>query len=779
MSAFLVIVQFVRFELNYDGFNKDAGFLYRIRNDFYAGQALDHMSAGCPPVLAPKLKENFSEVEDYTRLLRAIRMVISNEAENKSFRSDDVYFADPSVMTLFSYPVVAGQTTDALLKPNQAVITESFAHKSFGNQNPVGKILRFHSRYFDYNCLITSVLKDIPANANTRFDALISMPTYSGGYLAYGSLDSWDQLSMFFTFIRLNKHADPTQLEAKLPAFIASQVNNPEDGLHSKFMFEKLCDIHLNPNKVANYEEATTSRQTVYLLLLIAFVVIVIAWVNYLNLSLAKAIDRSKEVGICKVSGAMKSNLISQFFLESSLFNLFSVVISLTLLWVFRQNIQQLFDKPFNLNFLKTPGDLLIILSLFISGSLISGIYPAFVLSSYNPLSMVKGKLSGNSKTFSIKKGLVVFQFTASIFMIAGVFAVYQQVKYMQQMNLGMNSSQLLVLRAPVMNSDSLFMAKINFLKQEIKLYPELKGMAGSYYVPGKEIRWKGNIQANHNSTNQVRFCLLNGDIDFVPTFGFKILAGRSFCESITTDEEAIVMNETGIKALGFNSANEAVNQTIYDVFEEKPKKIIGVIADYHQLSAKEAYQPTAIMYNKKMMNFYSILINSHDIKASLGKVETMWKSVFPQDPFDYFFLDDYFNQQYKSDIWFTKIFSFFTSIAILIACLGLFGLSNHSIALRTKEIGVRKTLGSTTWAIASLLGKETLQLIVVSTVVALPLFAYFISIWLNNYAFAIRPQWWFYVVPEIILGIIAFGTIGFYVFKTANANPVEALRYE
>ena len=334
IMSFIVILQYIRFELNYDNFHKDAENVFRVRNDYYKGAKLDEMIAACPPPLAPALKDNFSEVEEYVRLLRGIRMVISNEPENTNFRSDDIYCADSSFFSVFSVPVSKGQVENALNTPNSTIITESFAKKTFGNSNPVGKMLRFKSRYFDFTCTVSSVLKDIPANSHLRFDALVSMSTYRGEKKSYGTLSDWSS-PMYFTYLKLKPKSDPKELEAKLPAFVENRWNNPADGEHFKFTLERLNSIHLNKNKVLLYEEETTGKQSIYLLLVIAFIIIIIAWVNYINLSTAKALDRAKEVGVRKVSGANKRNLIGQFFLESILFNAISFLITFACIAIF------------------------------------------------------------------------------------------------------------------------------------------------------------------------------------------------------------------------------------------------------------------------------------------------------------------------------------------------------------------------------------------------------------------------------------------------------------
>jgi putative ABC transport system permease protein len=778
MVSFLTIVQFVRYELHYDSFHKNTENIYRVRNDYYYGNHREKMSAGCAPVLGTLLKDNFSEIKAQTRLLRAIRMVVSNEEEHKNFRTDDIYFADASFPKVFSFPVAKGETVKDFNKPNTVMVTETFARKTFGNVSAIGQTLRFHSRYFDISGQIIAVLKDIPENSNLKFDALLSMSSYEQGRHVYGDLNSWDKLSMFFTFLKLKPGTNVKNLQAKIPALIVQNTHNPEDGQHNAFVLERLNKIHLNNNEVLLFDRETIGVQTIYLLIFVAIIIMLIVWINYLNLSSAKAMDRAKEVGVCRVSGANKRDIMRQFFFESFLFSSFCIVISLIILFVFQSPITHLLQRPVNLNMLNSWQNILIVLGLFVGSAIISSAYPAFILSSMQPVNALKGKFVVKSQTIDLKKILVVVQFAASIFLIAGVFAISRQVNYMRNMDLGMNAKQLLVARTPIVSSNDLLL-RLNELKQEINKVPGLNGLGGSWYVPGKEIRYKQELQRSPEAPDVVTFSYLNVNADFVPVTGLHLLCGRLFSETSDKLGQSLIMNRTGVKALGFDSPEDALNQMVYLKHYKFSGKIIGVVDDFHQLSAKVNFEPTVLGYIDVPLNYYSIQIESSNIVQSVVAVKRIWKNIFPDDPFDYFFLDDFFNQQYKSEVQFTKIFCFFTVIAIFVACLGLFGISYHAGIKRTKEIGVRKILGSSVWEIVALLGKDTALLILISGIIAVPGSIWFIASWLNNYAFKAEISWFYYFFPVIGMSVIAFGTIGYHILKTAQSNPVEALRYE
>lgn len=775
MVSFLLIVQYVRFELSYESFHKNKKDLYRVCSNSYNGKRFQEKMATCPSALAPTLSGNFSEVTGYTRLLRAIRMIISDDEPQNNYRSDNIYFADSSFLSMFSFPVALGKPNTALSVPNTAVITLSLSKKYFGHENPVGKFLRFHSRYFDLQCQITAVLKDVPENSHLHFDALISMSSYQRQNLTYGSLNDWNSI-LFFTYLKLKEGTNPLAFEKKWTSFIDKESNANLNGEHNRYTLDNIGDIHLTGQKIKYYEEATTNKQIVYLLLSIAFVIMIIAWVNYINLSIAKAMDRAKETGVRKISGASKLNLIGQVYLESFIFNGFSILMALLVSYYLGSAINNLLERHIDFNMLKDTTGTLVMVLLFSGGILISGTYPAFVLASYKPERVLKGKGTTTRKPFDLRKGLVVFQFAASIFLITGVFVMYKQVNYLQNIDLGLNAKQQLVVRAPVLSSDSLFRLKMETLKEEIKQYPEVKSMAGSYTIPGRELRLFNNLSKPQN--DPVSFNVLFGDIDFVTAFEFKLLCGRTFDQNILTDKNAVILNEEGVKALGYATPESALDQYVYET-DKTPRKIIGVIGNYQQISAKLKYQPTYVELSSVTQNYYTIHLQTSHVDQSLAMVKKLWKEKFPNDPFDYFFLDEFMNRQYKTDIQFGKIFFLFACIAIIIACLGLFGLSYHSSLLRTKEIGIRKTLGSNVIGIVTLLTRDTFGLIIMSSLMALPGSIFFISKWLNNYAFHISLHIWFFLLPVATLLVIGLGTVFFHVVKTANTNPVEALRYE
>lgn len=775
LVSFLMIFQYARFELSYDDFHKNKDSLYRVLNNTYNGDQLKSKRLGCPSALAPALTQNFPEVEKSTRLLRCIRTVVSNEKLRNSFRTDDIYFADTTFMSMFSFPIKKGQHLNLLAVPNTAIITELFAKKTFGNENPIGQTLRFQSKHFNFQCRIEAVCKDIPNNSHLKFDAMVSMPTYSKLRLVYGHLNNWKGQS-FFSYIQIKEGSNAVSLEKKLPPFIEQSMKNSPDGVHRRFTLENIGNIHLNTEDIAQYEEATTSKRSIWLLLGIASIILLIAWVNYINLSTAKALDRAKEVGVLKVSGALKRNLVNQFYLESVVFNGISIVFALLILFSLGTAVNNLLDKPINFNVFRDFKGIIVIVLLFAIGIIISGTYPAFVLSSYNPTKVLKGKVSGNSKSFDLRKGLVVFQFAASIFLVAGVITIVSQVKYLRNIDVGFNAEQLLVVRAPVLQSDSLFNVKMESLKQEVKQYPEIKNITSSYYIPGKEIRYKINLSKFKGDDIPVAFSWLSGDINFIPSFGLQLICGSPFHE-IKAYRSEMVLNETGVKALGYETPESILNKTVYAFGNSF--KIIGVIKDYHHKSAKLKVEPTCIQLAPGALNYYSVKLNTSNNEESLALVRKLWKKSFPDDPFDYFFLDEFMDRQYKTDIQFGNVFSLFTNIAIFVACLGLFGLSYHSTRLRTKEIGIRKTLGSTVNSIMALLLKDTVLLILIASVLAIPGAAYFISKWLSNYPIKIEVSWWFFVLPVLSLVIIAFVTVSFHVIKTANSNPVESLKYE
>ena len=575
----------------------------------------------------------------------------------------------------------------------------------------------------------------------------------------------------------MTRTSNVRKFEANLPAYLNKHVEYRGQGTHFVFTLENITDIHLSEVKTLMYE-SNMNKSSLYLLIIIACIILTIAWINYMNISTATSIDKVKEVGIMKVAGAKNKQLFLLYLTESMLLNGVSILFSVLLILLLQPWFFQLVDRPGGLSTGNTYVKYMLPAGLLIVGTLVSGLYSAWLLSSLRPGFSFKNSYQNKNGKTSLRKLLVAFQFTASTALIGGTLIVWQQVNYMQHKDLGLNAEQLLIVRAPLTSSEEDFATRRESFKSEMTKYPEVQKVAGSYYIPGEEIRYKANYLRRDEKEGPQSFGINSGDADLIETFGYRIICGRNFSEDFTKDRDAVILNETGVHTLGYSTPEEILNQEI--LYEETyPRLVIGVIEDYHHMSARYDYEPLSISYDNTQMNYYAIRLNTSDITNTMKNIRLTWKTVFPEDPFDFFFMDEYFDRQYKDEIQFGKVFIIMAWLTIFIACLGLLGLALHSTKKRTKEIGVRKVLGSSVREIWKQLCTEFLKPILIAIGIALPITWFFMLKWLEGYSFRTNIAWWFWIIPGSLVLAISLISISLQVYKAANRNPVEALRYE
>ena len=771
ITACLLILQYVHFERSYDNFHEKGDRIYRVQQDRYDEGKLSTQWAAGAAGIGPAMLAEVPEVEAYAKLHKADGVITYNE---QKFREERLYFATDSFLTMFSYGVVRGKIEGALAEPNTAVITASTAKKYFGTEDPVGKTIS-HNREADYK--ITAVVQDVPLNTHLKFDVLFSFRTY----VKLTSPDAeigfnWDG---FYTYLLLKPGADKKVVEEKITR-VAAKKNDPEGTSKHKTIelhLQPLQDIHLTSNFMAE-AEVNGNGASVSFLLLIAIFIIVIAWVNYINLSTARALERAKEVGVRKVMGSYRGQLIRQFLFESFIINLLAVVLALVLVLLSLPLFNSLTGKSVSFSLLRDNAFWLAGCFIFISGTFLSGLYPAIVLSSFRPIEVLKGKLARSSHGALLRHALVVFQFAASFALVVGTYSVYRQLKFMENGELGVNIDQTLVLRGPNI-TDSTYARKLATFKTELLRLPGIQMMTVSSDVPGNKVGWNaGGIGlVGSDKVNQYR--VFAGDVDFTNTFGLKVLAGRSFSREFPSDTAAVLFNEAAVASLGFSKPEEAVNKQISfwgDVFT-----IVGVVSNHHQESLREAYDAYIYRMDPEADNYYSLKGggNTANWEGIISATKQKWEAFFPGNPFEYFFLDEHFQKQYEADRQFGRTFALFAVLAIIVACLGLFGLVTFATSQRTKEIGIRKISGATTSNILMLLSKDFIKPILISFAIATPITYYLVSEWLQSYAFKINISAWMFVLPALVVLFIALLTINTKSLKIASANPAKSLRTE
>ena len=783
ITCCLLIFQYVAYERSYDSFHQNAGRIVRLRLDAWQKGKLAWQSATVYPAIAPAMKKDFPEVENYCRLIDA-NFLLSNESNRAKFKETKGYFADPSVLEMFGLQLVKGDPATALDGPGKILLSENTAKRYFGNEDPLGKRLTVMEG--DRLSLeVTGIFKEYPGNSHLILHHLISYATLGqqisrGGDSTRPTETSWGWYD-FYAYLQLRPGADWRRLQSKLPAFCDRYINNNEwrkkNNVKDALFLIPLTDIHLNSNY--NQEaEVNGNGKAVGFLFLISFFIIVIAWVNYTNLATARSLERAKEVGVRKVLGAARRDLVLQFLTESFLLNLLSFLIALAAAWLLTPAFNTLIGSEGAASFSLPLSYCLAFGGLFLAGSLLSGLYPAFVLSGYHPIIVLKGLFKNTSRGLILRKGLIIGQFAVSVILIAGTILVYQQVQYMRRQQLGANINQTLVIEGANSLQDSLYMNTFQPFRNSLLQQSAVKNVSASSNVMGQEIYWTSGInRIGEDAKNAVTLYHLGIDYDFVPSYSLQLAAGRNFSKNFSTDNKSALINERAADLLGFKNAAGAINGKLRR--GRDTLTIIGVVSDFHQQGLQKTIAPMLMLLRPDSRGYYSVKISTDHVQQTVAGIEKSWNRYFPEDPFNYFFLDDSFNQQYKSDIRFGQVFGLFASLAILIACFGLLGLSAYNVLQRTKEIGIRKVLGASVQQLIFLLSKEFLYLVLISLLIAVPLTWWVMDNWLQDFAYRISIQWWVFAIAGMAAILIALLTVGYQALKAALTNPVKSLRSE
>jgi len=789
ITAFLLLTQYVGFEKSYD---KNIEDVYRVTLSSNLGSPdAFNTSATNHPALGPAIKSDFPEVESYVRMVNRIVVsgsaVLSYQKESgdliKSNINDyKIYFADNGILDMFNIPLIQGNTETALKEPQTIILSERVAKLFFGKEDAVGKDILINSD--GDRIKVTGIFKDLPKNTHLQFDMLVSFSSLNAEY--FNSAWVWPE---FYNYVKLRKGIAPETVQSKLPLFTEKYLSDimNEHSFRAKMALQPVKDIHLKSN-LKQEMSANSSESTLFFLIIIAGFVISIALINFINLSTAKSMERAKEVGLKKVVGAQRNVLISQFLIESLIINLLAVIIAIAFV--------SLLITPFNhlvgievLSFQMWSNIevWIMVFAVFIIGGLLAGIYPAFVLSSFKPIQVLKGKFYQSSKGTLLRKGLVIAQFVIAIALVSGTFIVYNQFSYMQNQELGFKADQNLVMNAP-MDVDSTILQKINTFKKEMLRKSNVKAITMTNDVPGNAlisfntVRKKEDERAQGISSNFMEI-----DADFLDTYKVELIAGRNFTLSDssnmfrpTTILNRVLINKSVAKKLGYSSPEEALNKKIIFKYgpSDRTAEIIGVVENYHQQSLKKDYENIIFVYHSfYFANYLTFNISSQNVTKTIGDIENLHAEFFPKDPFNFFFLDEYFNRQYQADKKIGTIFLLFSILAIFIAALGLFGLGSHIAMQKVKEISVRKVLGASTLQALILIPKKLLGLVLVSGVIAIPIVYLTTRSWLESYAFKINIGFWMFLLPLVLVLLVAFVSIFMQSLKSALINPADSLR--
>ena len=792
MAVFLLIAQYVRFEKSYESFIPDKENIYRVKLEAYDKNELIMATAENYPGVGPALLTELPEVVSYARLYNMgykNNVVITNENAKPdpiAFRQRRFLYADSTFLPMMGYEMVSGNAKDALAAPFTAVISEKYAKMYFGKEDPIGKTLHLRDDDFvDELVKVTGVFKELPVNTHLKFDVLFSYNSLypRGDWAVQRYRLGWRRKDMY-TFVQLKPGTDPKKTEAKFPAIVAKYKPELKESTQKQVLgLQPLKDIHLTSD-LTEEPEANGNARTVFFLGMIGLFVLVIAWINYVNLSTARALERAKEVGIRKVIGAVKGQLIGQFLTEAALVNLLSVLIAWGLTFLCLSSFNKMSGLALDKTYLVQPWFIALLFLLWIVGSLLSGFYPALVLSSFKPIIVLKGKFQNANRGVLLRKGLVVAQFIASIALIAGTFIVYRQLKYMTSRDMGMNINQVMVVERPgIMDtSQTVYNSSIDAFRHEVKKDPGIEAVSASFTIPGKQREYKVQLKrygVSNSDSVIVRFNSL--DYDFLDVFKMKLIAGRKFSPDFPNDPDtSVIITETASKLLGFKKPEDAIGQTLtIQAFGNWNPIVVGVVNDYHQISLKKPLDPSIFNCSLYGAEYYSMRVNTSNLPRTIDHVRKSWATAFRGNPFEYFFLDEYFNRQYESERKFEKLFVSFAVLAIIIGCLGLFGLSAYTASQRIKEIGIRKVLGASVPDITKMLSKDFLKLVIIAIVIASPIAWWAMSKWLEDFAYRVNISWWIFVVAGGLALMIAMLTVSLQAIKAAIANPIKSLRTE
>ncbi len=779
LATCLLIMLYVMDELSYDKYNEKADRIYRVDGDIQFG-GNHFILAVAPEPMGPTLRKDFPQVEQYVRFRNYGGFLVKKGNEN--LQEDKVVYTDSTLFNVFTLPMIAGNAKTALKDPKSVVITERIAKKYFNTtDNVVGKTLTINDTG---NLKITGVIKNVPTQSHFNFDLFVSMN---------GSLQSWEVNNWVSnnenTYIVLKKGADPKALEAQFDAMVEKYVGPQvisllnikmdefkKSGNYDRYILTPLTSIHLYSDKVAELG-ANGSIQYVYIFSAIAIFILLIACVNFMNLSTARSSNRAKEVGVRKVLGSLRNNLIAQFLTESILISFIALVLALLLAWALLPYFNQIANKEIGIGLFSKSWLLPSLIVLMLLVGLLAGSYPAFYLSSFQPIVVLKGKLAGGFRRSWLRSSLVVFQFWISIVLIIGTMVIYNQLNYIQNKKLGFNRKQVLVLQ----NTDPLGSQAKSFKDEMLKI-PGVQSATMTGYLPTSDWRSDSPLfpDASLDQKRAVSTQIWTVDENYVPALGMEMAKGRNFSKQFLTDSSGIIINEAAAKLLGFA---DPINKPLYYLNDIKTKDIktyhiIGVVKDFNYNSLRQTVTPLALFLGNQTGKI-ALKINTTNIKGLIAQIENKWRAMVAGQPFSYSFMDEQFNNIYRAEQRISQISVTFAILAILIACLGLFGLVTYAAEQRIKEIGIRKVLGASVVNLVSMLSKDFLKLVTISALIAFPVAYWAMNKWLQDFAYRVSISWWVFAVAGFAALAIALMTVSFQAIKAAIANPVKSLRTE
>ena len=770
LACCILMFLFIQHELSYDKFNVHASNIYRITSESESTNGKTNLAV-TPAPWAPLMKKDFPEIRNYVRVFKSEKSVIGQPNQQK-FYENDLLFADSTFFDVFSFGLLRGNSKQVLEKPNSIVLTRKSAEKYFGNDDPIGKTLEVNSMMGMFNVQVTGIADEIPSTSHFEFNALISSQTL-------GDFSSFWAFHIFQTYVLLNNNVSAQALETKFKDFVNKYIaNNPRADGKPDIHLQPLNSIHLHSQMIGELS-ANGDIKYVYIFTGIALFILLIACFNFTNLSTARSLTRAKEVGLRKVIGAEKQQLIRQFLSETILFALIALALAVIIAILILPVFNQLSDRQLSFNLKTNPLLIILFVLLVLFVGILAGIYPAIILSSFKPVEILKGKFQKAATGISFRKVLVTLQFIISIALIASTIIVTKQLQFLKNKRLGFDKENVVIVTLP----KDLDSAKLQTFKNSILNSNGISKASTASSVPGVNIPVNQVNDGNSDLSKALSMQMLFTDIDFTRTMNMKMLAGRDFSNEYPTDKtEGFILNEEAIKKFGWQGPKEAIGKKFQWVRPDailKSGKVIGVVQNFNITPLKSAIQPLVIHYSSRRLQYMYVRINQRNANHAIDLIGKSFKEVYPKQSFEYNYLDETLNNMYATERRTSQIFSYFSFLAILIACMGILGLSLYSIQQRIKEIGIRKVLGASVIQITSELLKIFLKPILIAAIIAFPIAWYAMDKWLQDFAYRINISWWIFFAAGLLAILIALATISFQAIRAAIANPVKSLRTE
>lgn len=773
MAAALLILLYVGFELSYDSFH-DGDEVYRVESRLYEGGTLTDNWATTAYGHGPVMSREIPGIEKYVRLTAQDREQVVSW-QDRQFAEENYCYAEPAFFEIFHFPILKGDQTGQLSRPNTVVITGSAVHRYFGEADPLGKILTFRTATAEENFEVTGVIADMPVNSHLHYDFLLSYST-----IPKARQDIW-YIHGVYTYVRLKPGKDPQSIEAGFRGI--SDKYRTTALKHKTWAVEliPLKDIYLTPQK-AYEKEVKGSRMAVYILGVMAAALLVIGWVNALNLMVARFLERGREFGLRKTFGASRRQVFLQGLTEAGMINFVATLVAVGWLEVLLPFVYARAGQNFGADIWGEYGFWGIIVCIAGCGMLFSGLYPSFLLTRIRTSDIMRGKILHSRKGNGIRKTLIVVQFVASFVLITGTFVVVRQVRYMQQETFSSAMEQVLVVKYPSFADD--LPARMESFRKQLKQLPGIRQVTVSGAVPGVEVANYFTNRPYGSDPSQVKLIQMFAvDYDYADAYGLNVIAGRGFSEEYGDELNRVVLNEEAVRLLGFRSDEEALGKQLKMEVMDEPLQVIGVVKNYYQQSLATPYKPIIFFMRDRVpmigTPYISVCMNGEISADRVAEVAEIYRHFFPASLFSSFFPSDFNYNQYRSDRDFGWIFAGAALLAVFVACLGLWVVTLFSTLARVREIGIRKVLGAGKVRLFVVLTRELLLLTVLASVIGIPVSAFLMNRWLNGYAFHTVVPGWIYVVVFVLLMLIAFLTMARQVWRTIRLKPMKILRNE